>query len=348
MTWHLYGLALGDFTRARNEAAAQARASGNRELAEHLRKLRKPTVSAWTLNMLVRRYPDEIGQLMSIGAQLRAAQTALEGDAIRELSRQRRQVVAALARRARALAAELGQRISDAAELEIEDTLQAALVDPAAGYAVRSGQLTAPLSYAGLGPLSAAAAAAGAGGAARVPEPGAARVPEPAAPPEPEQRPALRAAEPEGWGGLIWPVPDEIEPVPEPVDDDAAREIEAARLRAQAEARRRRDELEQARRRRELEAARDARQEAEKAAADAAAALRDAQARLEQVTEQRAELDRRVDELHERLRLAEEEAMRVAKEVLEARHDRDAAARADLLARRTAERARFDVERLDH
>jgi hypothetical protein len=337
VTWHLYGLALGDFTRARNEAAAQARASGNRELAEHLRKLRKPTVSAWTLNMLVRRYPDEIGQLMSIGAQLRAAQTALEGDAIRELSRQRRQVVAALARRARVLAAELGQRISDAAELEIEDTLQAALVDPAAGYAVRSGQLTAPLSYAGLGPLSAAAAAAG-----------AARVPEPAAPPEPEQRPALRAAEPEGWGGLIWPVPDEIEPVPEPVDDDAAREIEAARLRAQAEARRRRDELEQARRRRELEAARDARQEAEKAAADAAAALRDAQARLEQVTEQRAELDRRVDELHERLRLAEEEAMRVAKEVLEARHDRDAAARADLLARRTAERARFDVERLDH
>ena len=153
----LYALPLADFTRVRNDLAAQAKRRGRKQLAETIKQLRKPTASAWAVNLLVRHHPEEITALLAIGAQLREAQSSLAGDALRDLTRQRRQAIAALGRLARAVAARYGQKLSSASESEVEETLQAALVDPAAGYALRSGRLTAPLSYVGLGPLSAVA-----------------------------------------------------------------------------------------------------------------------------------------------------------------------------------------------
>jgi len=342
----LYALPLADFTRVRNDLAAQAKRRGRKQLAESIKQLRKPTASAWAVNLLVRHHPDEITALLAIGAQLREAQSSLAGDALRELTRQRRQAIAALGRRARAVAVQYGQKLSSASESEVEETLQAALVDPAAGYALRSGRLTAPLSYVGLGPLSAVA------GPAPTAE---TEIPKPAGT-------SITATWPEGESGLIWPVPDEIEPlpVPEPAPVPAAPARpgpapkpapapETARdRRAEAERRvRERDELEQARRRRELAEARESQEDAERRAAQTAAELDEAQARAEAATARRIELDRRVDALHEELRAAEEEAMRAAKDVLEARHARDSAARADLVARRAVERSRAEVERLE-
>jgi len=344
----LYALPLADFTRVRNDLAAQAKRRGRKQLAETIKQLRKPTASAWAVNLLVRHHPEEITALLAIGAQLREAQSSLAGDALRDLTRQRRQAIAALGRLARAVAARYGQKLSSASESEVEETLQAALVDPAAGYALRSGRLTAPLSYVGLGPLSAVA------GPAPTAE---TEIPKPAGT-------SITATWPEGDGGLIWPVPDEIEPppvvvpapappvaapapavpaAPRPAPDEPVRD-----RRAEEERRRReRDELEQARRRRELAEAREAQEEAESRAERTSAELDEAQARAEAATARRVELDRHVDALHEELREAEEAAMRAAKDVLEARHARDSAARADLVARRAVERSRAEVERLE-
>ena len=343
----LYALPLADFTRVRNDLAAQAKRRGRKQLAETIKQLRKPTASAWAVNLLVRHHPEEITALLAIGAQLREAQSSLAGDALRDLTRQRRQAIAALGRLARAVAARYGQKLSSASESEVEETLQAALVDPAAGYALRSGRLTAPLSYVGLGPLSAVA------GPAPTAE---TEIPKPAGT-------SITATWPEGDGGLIWPVPDEIEPppvaVPEPVHAAPAPPEPAPAApkpapepvrdrRAEEERRRReRDDLEQARRRRELAEAREAQEEAESRAERTSAELDEAQARAEAATARRVELDRHVDALHEELREAEEAAMRAAKDVLEARHARDSAARADLVARRAVERSRAEVERLE-
>ena len=347
----LYALPLVDFTRVRNDLAAQAKRRGRKQLAESIKQLRKPTASAWAVNLLVRHHPDEITALLAIGAQLREAQSSLAGDALRELTRQRRQAIAALGRRARAVAVQYGQKLSSASESEVEETLQAALVDPAAGYALRSGRLTAPLSYVGLGPLSVA-------GPAPTAE---TEIPKPAGT-------SITATWPEGESGLIWPVPDEVETPPAPVRAaPPPRPVEAApppvapvppprprvvssptsRTADEERRRREREELETARRQRELTEAREARDDAEQRAAQTATALDEAQAKAEAATARRVELDRRVDALHEELRQAEEEAMRAAKDVLEARHARDSAARADLVARRYVERARAEVERLE-
>lgn len=146
----LYALTPSEFTAARNERSRAARADGDKELAANITALRKPSASAWAVNMLMRHRADEIGQLLDLGESLREAQSDLDADELRELGRQRQKLVAAITREGRQLAAELGQRLSDAAAEEVSQTLQAAMVDPWAAAAVRTGALVKPLLATGV------------------------------------------------------------------------------------------------------------------------------------------------------------------------------------------------------
>ena len=147
----LYALPPEEFTAARDERARAARADGQAALAAEIRALRKPTQGAWAVNRLARERPQDLGQLLDLGASLREAQAALQGDELRRLSAQRGQVVAALARDAMALARSAGKSMTGAVQREVEQTLEAALADPQAAEAVRSGRLSSGLSYAGFG-----------------------------------------------------------------------------------------------------------------------------------------------------------------------------------------------------
>jgi hypothetical protein len=149
----LYALPLDEFTKARNDRAADARASGDRELAERIKELRKPSAAAWAVNMLSRHRVDEVAQLLELGASLRQAQSELDADELRELGSQRQKLVAAVVRQARSVAAELGSSIGPAAADEVGQTLQAALADPVAAEAVTAGLLTRALIPSGWGPI---------------------------------------------------------------------------------------------------------------------------------------------------------------------------------------------------
>lgn len=150
----LYGLRPEAFTETRNERVEQARSRGQKEIARHIGQLRKPTASAWVVNLLRREASGEVDQLLQLGEQLREAQTELQGEELRALSQRRSQVVSALAGQGRRLAREAGHAVSEPVGREVERTLEAALADPDAAARVRSGRLTAPLSYSGLGPVS--------------------------------------------------------------------------------------------------------------------------------------------------------------------------------------------------
>ena len=147
----LYALPPDDFRTARDERAAQARAAGDKALAREITALRRPVVSAWLVNMLAREAPGQMGELLSLGESLRDAQQALDGDRLRELSTQRRKLVAAMVNEAKRFAARDGRPVSLQVEREVEATLQAALADPEAAAEVSSGRLASPLTYAGLG-----------------------------------------------------------------------------------------------------------------------------------------------------------------------------------------------------
>jgi myosin heavy subunit len=92
-----------------------------------------------------------VEELLELGEAMREAQSELAADQMRQLATQRRQIVSALGREAAKLAGDQGQRVSRAIREEMEGTLEAALADPAAGEALRSGRLTTSLRYTGLG-----------------------------------------------------------------------------------------------------------------------------------------------------------------------------------------------------
>ncbi|MFD1505609.1 hypothetical protein FE374_01585 [Georgenia yuyongxinii] len=146
----LYALVPGEFTRARNDRATQLRADGEKDLADAVKALPKPSAGAWLVNMMVRQMSEEIGQVLELGAALRQAQEQLDAAQLRALNTQRRRLTSAVVRQAVKVAAGLGQKVSPAVADQAEATLHAAMTDDGAAAALRTGLLVAPMEAVGL------------------------------------------------------------------------------------------------------------------------------------------------------------------------------------------------------
>ncbi len=245
-----------NFVAARTSAIADARKAGDKEAVKRLTALRKPTVAAWLVNLLALRRPELIDQLVDLATALRAAQRSLQGDELRELSNQRRQIVSALVNEARKLAVAEDRSLSGKLPLgEVEATLTAALAEPDIAAQVRSGRLIRAATYAGFGEV-------------------------------PRPRLRLITADDDADTGE-----DEDGTEPEEDDDQPART--SARERAAAE-RRRREYTERRRElRRELSTAQAAEKRADDQLERAEAAERDAGHLVEDIDHELAELERR-------------------------------------------------------
>ncbi len=306
----LYGLPPGEFVAARTEAARRARTAGDRALAGGIGALGKPSTAAWACNALVRDRPDEIAGLVELGDLLREAQESLAGDELRALGTQRSRLLAALTRQARVLAARLGHPISDAVAGQVEQTLRAALADPAAGEALLAGRLTGPLSYQGMG--------LGARPDLRVVPP-----PRPVRAASPATAPVRRSRSGE---------------------DERARRAEDERAHRAAEERRRAAEE---RRRRELEAAREEARAAAAAAEEAAGAARAAHHRAARAVARQEQLLARAEELAAELARVREEGTAAEGDAGRAQRRAAAADRAAERAAEGSERAAARVEELE-
>jgi hypothetical protein len=153
----LYGLLLADFTPARDAKAKQLKGT---DLAAQVKALKKPTVAAWVANVLVRHETEQVDQVLAVGAALREAAASLDGKELRELTKQRRQLTAAVTTRARGVASSLGTKVTQAVADQVESTLTAAMLDPDCAKALRSGLLVTHLSATGVGESAAGAAVA--------------------------------------------------------------------------------------------------------------------------------------------------------------------------------------------
>jgi len=139
----LYGLTPGEFTQARDARVKELRKE-DREAADAIKALRKPTVAAWALNQLVRLRPKELDRLLGAGEKLRAAQEELlaGGDraAFQEAAAKERELVAELSAGAAALASEAGQSATGLQE-KVAETLHAAALDEETADDLRAGRL---------------------------------------------------------------------------------------------------------------------------------------------------------------------------------------------------------------
>jgi len=98
--------------------------------------------------------------VIGLACAWRAAQAGMSGADLRALTRQRRQLTAAITQQARSLASEEGIKVSQAVAEQVEATLTAAMVDERCGQAVRSGLLVNALSTTGVDDVDLAAAVA--------------------------------------------------------------------------------------------------------------------------------------------------------------------------------------------
>ena len=154
----LYAVSPDDFTERRQQLVAEARKEGNREVATQIGKLRRPTRSAWLINLLSRDGADNIDALFELGVALQQAQQRMAGNELRQLSAERRKTVDAMARRAVELGRQQGYDAPDGALQEVGQTLQTALGDPEIADLVRAGRLTQAVTYGGFGSTDLAAA----------------------------------------------------------------------------------------------------------------------------------------------------------------------------------------------
>jgi hypothetical protein len=150
----LYGISPDEFIERRTERVGQARQAGDRPLAKQIGQLRRPTRTAWMVNLLARSNGTEIEKLLDLGRALQDAQQRGAGDDLRQLSKQRRTEIDSLTRLAIDLAGSAGYVPTETTVQEVSQTLSAALGDLEVAELVRQGRLTQAAAYGGFGPAA--------------------------------------------------------------------------------------------------------------------------------------------------------------------------------------------------
>jgi hypothetical protein len=208
----LYGLPLDLFVPRRDELARGLRAAGDRDGADAVKRLPKPSVPAWVVNRLARERPDDVSALLQAGDELRSVQEWLlrreadPGD-LRAAVESERDAVAQLVHAGADLLTEAGRAPRGDVLERIGETLHAAAADAEIRDDVVRGRVVRDRAVVGLGAMVGATPA----GATRRASRGRAAA-------EPEARPARRGRR----GSHSGP--------------EAAAEAEAARERERREA----------------------------------------------------------------------------------------------------------------
>jgi hypothetical protein len=161
----LYGLPLAEFTGARNELARELLNAGEREAADEVKLLRKPSLSAWTVNQLARKERLQVRSLMTAAERLRNAQAKLlrggSREELQEAVQRHREVVGALLNSAKEVLRSAGHPATDATLERIRETLTAVAGHDEGMKLVEEGRLSEDLDPAGFGPVTESAPSGG-------------------------------------------------------------------------------------------------------------------------------------------------------------------------------------------
>lgn len=151
----LYTVPLDEFVERRTDLARSLREDGDRESADEVKGLRKPTVPAWTVNQLARREKMRLRGLLTAGERLRKAHEKLLGggspEAVQQARDDERAAIAELSGAAASLLTEAGHPASEATLDRVRETLHAAAADEEIGQRVRVGRLEREEAVTGFG-----------------------------------------------------------------------------------------------------------------------------------------------------------------------------------------------------
>jgi len=148
----LYELPPGEFTAARDEAAKRLRTEGRRELADEVKRLRKPTLPVWLANRLARERELDVKRLLKAGEALAASQAAGSAEDFAEARGEEQHALERLAAAAREFAGREGAG-APAVERAVQTLRAASLTDEGRDLLER-GRLTEELEPPGFDALT--------------------------------------------------------------------------------------------------------------------------------------------------------------------------------------------------
>ena len=142
----LFAVPLEGFTKRRNEIVKALRSEGREEEAASVAALRKPVLSAWVTNQLVRRDPDDVRALVELQESLASASP----DEIRAGIKRRRELITILSRKAESILDDVGRTATTTVLQRVAQNL----LDTSSAEgreALLEGRLSADLETSGLG-----------------------------------------------------------------------------------------------------------------------------------------------------------------------------------------------------
>lgn len=152
----LYALPLEEFVAERDALAKRLRKE-DREAADAVKALKKPSVAAWAINQVRRDRPDDIRRFLDVTEELHRVYAGLGSagsrERLAEAAQMQRELIGSLVRCARELLEAGGHASADSTLEKVADTLRAAASDPELREAVAEGRVVREASAAGFGPL---------------------------------------------------------------------------------------------------------------------------------------------------------------------------------------------------
>ena len=153
----LYALPLEEFTAERDALAKRLRKEGDRDEADSVKALKKPSVAAWAVNQVRRDRPDDVRELIDVTDELHRVYAGLSAAGARErlseAADMQRDLIRRLVRCAQQLLEAGGHGASEQTLGKVADTLRAAALDDELREQVAAGRVVKEQRAAGLGPL---------------------------------------------------------------------------------------------------------------------------------------------------------------------------------------------------
>lgn len=141
----LYEVAPDQFTATRDALARSLRQAGDRTAADQVKRLRKPSISAWGLNQLSRSHRRAVARLLKAGERLREAQERLlsggSRDQLRDAVVEERRLVSELSDLAASELEQAGHAAGPAIRTRLQETLHAAAASPEVREQLGHGRL---------------------------------------------------------------------------------------------------------------------------------------------------------------------------------------------------------------
>lgn len=144
----LFEIAPEEFTAERDRIAKELKKQGEAGAAAKVKALRRPSITAYALNLVARRHADLISSLLEADERLRTAKSRAEMDGAKA---DRQKAISAISGRAITLLAEQGRPVTAPLRERTTETLLAAATDDETRERLQRGRLLKEAEAGGFG-----------------------------------------------------------------------------------------------------------------------------------------------------------------------------------------------------